>query len=505
MTEGRTVTSVGLLKVRGPHDGGHRRGVAPLATAATSLTAGRTGPMRFLPRPANARGGEKQPVLVTAAEMRGEEARTGQVFGGVKIFGFDRGMDDEISEPPDDVCGESTTFSEPRNTVVSPEFDVTSDSKNLINELPDDILISILSRLSLKQAAQTTILSRRWVKLWTLTRRLVFEDPKFNSKSLEAIRQNISSRVNRTLLSHQGNLISWVNKTLLSHLGMTLDEFTVCSDLDAGTCLPDIDKWIVFALEKRARCLCLGFDCLSSKYTLTTRFLAGQAICFLEVVRLSSLQVSEEVVEHILSACPLLRLLRLEDSESLARLRVSSPVPNLKTLEIMDCPLEYIEISSATSLVSFSYSGQRPKGTITNVPNLVEASIGGACADFVVNNSCHFSGFLSRMETLDLNLKFEVSWPSWHEVYRDRVEEMEAEPEHEHLKVIEFVGFQGGVVEVELLLCLMGRAVSLKSLIIHPSFEHLFHVKMRCEKATAVAKKLKTRLPPGAELVIIHP
>ncbi|CAA0808780.1 Unknown protein [Striga hermonthica] len=378
--------------------------------------------------------------------------------------------DDEISEPPDDVCGERTTFSEPRNTVVSPEFDVTGDLENLIDELPDDILISILSRLSLKQAAQSTILSRRWVKLWTLTRRLVFEDPKFNSKSLEALRQNFISRVNNTLLSHQGNFISWVNNTLLSHQGMTLDEFTVCFDLDAGTCVPDIDKWIVFALEKRARCLCLGFDCLSSKYTLTTRFLACQAICFLEVVRLSSLQVSEEVVEHILSACPLLRLLRLEDSESLARLRRSEA-----------------------------------KGIYYNVPNLVEASVGGECADFVVDSSCHFSGFLSRMGTLDLNLEFKVSWPFWHEVYRDRVEEMEAEPEHEHLKVIEFVGFQGGVVEVELLLCLMGRAVSLKSLIIHPSFEHLFHVKMRCEKATAVAKQLKTRLPPGAELVIIHP
>ncbi|GER52321.1 F-box family-6 [Striga asiatica] len=447
---------------------------------------------------------------------------------------------DEISEPPDDVCGESNAFSEPPNTVVSPEFDVTSDSENLIDELPDDILISILSRLSLKQAAVTTILSRRWVKLWTLTRRLVFEGPKkfknVNSESVEAKRQNF---------------ISWVNNTLLSHQGTTLDEFTVCFDLDGGTCVPDIDRWIIFALEKRSRCLCLEFDILSSKYTLTTRFLTSQAICFLEVVRLSSLQVSEEAVEHILSACPLLRLLRLEDSESLARLRISSPVPNLKILEIMECPLEYIEISSATSLLSFSYSGQRPKGTITNVPNLVEASIGGDCAEFVVDNSCHFSGFLSGMETLELDLEFKrfksfpelpsmknlkrlelhlcgyfvesllfcadiletscllqrltlkVSWPSHYEVYkRERVEEMEAEPEHEHLKVIEFVGFQGGVVEVELLLCLMDRAVSLKSLIIHPSF-NLCYTRIHCDKATAVAKQLKTRLPPGAELVIL--
>ncbi|GAB2284568.1 hypothetical protein Dimus_019023 [Dionaea muscipula] len=37
-----------------------------------------------------------------------------------------------------------------------------------ISELPDEVLFSILSRLSLQEAARTTVLSRRWRYVWKL-------------------------------------------------------------------------------------------------------------------------------------------------------------------------------------------------------------------------------------------------------------------------------------------------------------------------------------------------
>lgn len=36
-----------------------------------------------------------------------------------------------------------------------------------INELPDDILVSIISNLKMEEAMRTSILSHRWTKLWT--------------------------------------------------------------------------------------------------------------------------------------------------------------------------------------------------------------------------------------------------------------------------------------------------------------------------------------------------
>ena len=55
------------------------------------------------------------------------------------------------------------------------------DQYNLVDrliELPDDVLVSMLSPLSLREAATTSILSRRWRYVWAFTMSLDF-DAKF--------------------------------------------------------------------------------------------------------------------------------------------------------------------------------------------------------------------------------------------------------------------------------------------------------------------------------------
>ncbi|XP_028068762.1 putative F-box/LRR-repeat protein At3g58880 isoform X8 [Camellia sinensis] len=47
--------------------------------------------------------------------------------------------------------------------------------KDLISYLPDGILVSILSRLEIEQAARTSALARRWRYLWTFTSSLIFK------------------------------------------------------------------------------------------------------------------------------------------------------------------------------------------------------------------------------------------------------------------------------------------------------------------------------------------
>ncbi|KAK9036443.1 hypothetical protein V6N11_078444 [Hibiscus sabdariffa] len=48
------------------------------------------------------------------------------------------------------------------------------DSGDRISGLPDDVLVSILSRLPFKVATTTSLLSRRWRRAWTLVPRLDF-------------------------------------------------------------------------------------------------------------------------------------------------------------------------------------------------------------------------------------------------------------------------------------------------------------------------------------------
>ncbi|OMO68348.1 hypothetical protein COLO4_29714 [Corchorus olitorius] len=398
---------------------------------------------------------------------------------------------------------------------------------NLIDALPNDILVSILSLLNSEEVARTSILSHRW------------------------------------------RFINWVNNTLKSHQGTTIDEFTVCFvvdvDVDEGSyCKPDINGWIIFAFEKKVRSLHLDFKKSWENYnpwenyTLTTQFLSNYTIGSLEVLRLIDVEVTGEVVEYILSACPLLEVLRIEGSESLAQLNVSGPSLKLKSLEIIHClELEYIEISSVPNLMSLTYFGEIVIGVVKDVPNLIKASISGFFASHFMKKNCHYSGLLSQLKTLVLDLsmeqicrsssklpklknlkhlelvldgedfhslvccvKFLKMSPFLHRLtlkvenlgrFRKFREVNEEEPEkaHRHLKLIEFIGFVGLAVDMELILCLLKSAVSLKRLTIVPCTKYYFGAVIPTKDAELIsaarrrAKKLETRLPPSAELVIL--
>ncbi|XVF76209.1 hypothetical protein PTKIN_Ptkin13bG0248200 [Pterospermum kingtungense] len=363
--------------------------------------------------------------------------------------------------------------------------------ENLINELPDHILVSILSLLNLKEAARTSILSRRWVYLWTYTRRLVFEDPQV-VKSPEVA---------------SSGFINWVNSILKFYQGTTLDEFTVCFDLDEQSCKLDIDSWIIFALEKRAQCLHLNFRLLDGyfhmgSYTLTTQFLSNCTINSLKVLRLISVEVSGEVVEYILSACPLLELLCVKTSLSLWGRRPIANINNVPNLVEFSWLLSQLE--TLVPDIKFERFRRFPKFPKLNNLKHLEMLLDGyharsllSCAKLVESFSL-LQRFTLKVSNLYSNLyRFQ---------YRS-VKEQEPKPVLQHLKVIEFIGFAGCVVEVELLLCLLGRAVSLKRLMIDPCS---YTCGMRFDRGPELllaarnrAKQLKTRLPPGAELVIL--
>ncbi|PQP97264.1 F-box/FBD/LRR-repeat protein [Prunus yedoensis var. nudiflora] len=90
-----------------------------------------------------------------------------------------------------------------------------------ISELPDEILVSILSLLSLKEAATTSILSKRWQHLWASTMTLNF-DAKLDlgSSNLRHFR-GLQSEI-RYQESHR--YINWVNRVLDQHKGPQLND-----------------------------------------------------------------------------------------------------------------------------------------------------------------------------------------------------------------------------------------------------------------------------------------
>ncbi|GMP74367.1 hypothetical protein CsSME_00031805 [Camellia sinensis var. sinensis] len=97
-------------------------------------------------------------------------------------------------------------------------------------------------------------------------------------------------------------------------------------------------------------------------------------------------------------------------SRSLVNLKIDGP-QKLKYLELRYCfSLQNLEIL-ATNLISFKYHGPYMiNNPVKNVPLLSEVSIGGCyCTDLVCLTFYCFSGVLSQLETLVLDLDSLVS------------------------------------------------------------------------------------------------
>ncbi|KAA8534056.1 hypothetical protein F0562_031573 [Nyssa sinensis] len=296
------------------------------------------------------------------------------------------------------------------------------NSDDRISQLPDDIIISILSRLPLKEAVFTSVLSRRWRYLWTCITGLSFD----SDEALDKIATEPKSRN-----GERPKYINWVNRVMRQHTGPTIDEFRICFDLDR-TSKCAIDRWIKFAVAKRVQKLELDLlengESLrqpSRNYTFPYKlvgpakgsslkhpssilpgvspstFAGFKSIKFLSF---KCVNVSGEVFEYFLSNCPVLQYLSIHGSGDLVNVRVAGPTLMLKYLEIVFClGIETIEICD-TNLISFSYLGPGINLLLSNVPMLDEISIGEGFSGFENNVFYQISCCLSHLEILTLDI-----------------------------------------------------------------------------------------------------
>lgn len=295
-----------------------------------------------------------------------------------------------------------------------------------ISELPDEILVCILSLLTLKEAARTSVLSSRWMNLWKYTSRLHFDAPK----SLDRIAKNRKLLINEERLKY----VHWVNHVLDLHKG-SLDEFKLDFDLDISS-QNEIDRWLEYAFKKGVQSLELYllfegilchnfFECynfpdhllnlnggLSEAQPLHMNSSAHglpKLVAFgsLRALCLKGVNVTGEVIEYFLHTCHFLERLVVLSANKLVNLQVSGPslmlkylkidfCHKLKSLKICDCGLVSLAICQVESLV------------LRNVPTLAKLTIAGRSPSFwsiVLSQVSHFVSQLERLKLRDLKPK----------------------------------------------------------------------------------------------------
>ncbi|XP_062079495.1 putative F-box protein At3g29830 [Humulus lupulus] len=288
------------------------------------------------------------------------------------------------------------------------------DHDDRISKLPDDILVLIINCLSLRDAARTSVLSRRWKNQWTLISGTMEFDASTTMEDMRWLRKERSFERPR--------YANWVNRVMARHMSSKLDELKICFDLDNSFSI-DINNWVGFAAVKEVKKLNLGFPgrwggmlrnpyCLSIS-TLSNRMgqkLNSEAFSSLTDLNLSFVNVNDEVVEYFLAKSPNLVNLCIKGSNSLVKVKVSEsdPVLNLKSLKILECPLIKLINISTPKLVSFGYDGPLIDMPFKKVPHLSEVYFGGNNTISLANQSKELFGYFSMLKILKLDMSSSV-------------------------------------------------------------------------------------------------
>ncbi|KAK3015411.1 hypothetical protein RJ639_007483 [Escallonia herrerae] len=251
------------------------------------------------------------------------------------------------------------------------------------SDLPQSIIETILTKLPLRDAVRTSILSTKWRYKWATITQLAFDDKCVTPSHDRAVAEI--------------NLVKFVSRFLFLHDG-PIHKFTLSTSYLQNT--PEIDQWLLFLSRKDIKELVLEFgegelfrvpSCLFTCRTLARLELVRcefdppptfRGFLSLKYLNLQQVLVAPEVVESLISSCPLLESLTLSYSDSLA---LTVRAPNLKYLIL---------------------EGEFKDICLENTPLLVAISVAMYMTDdiaehFEHSSSCNFEKFLGGVPCLE--------------------------------------------------------------------------------------------------------
>ncbi|WMV15015.1 hypothetical protein MTR67_008400 [Solanum verrucosum] len=228
------------------------------------------------------------------------------------------------------------------------KIETESDETGLIDrisQLPDALIVQILSRLSITDAFRTIILSKHWQYFWTSIDKLVYDNEEFSHSDSSMLHKFISLTDNvLPLLSS-----SSIKKCSLNFMFEHVDDVSY---------FPVIDKWLEFAVNKKVEGLCLNIsydtDAIEhdQPYSLPEVFCSSSSIlklkcqncrilddCVLNWISLKSLTlenllIRDEHIKQIMSNCHQLESFNLFGFCGFNRLHMTSP--KCKRLKLID-------------------------------------------------------------------------------------------------------------------------------------------------------------------------
>lgn len=421
--------------------------------------------------------------------------------------------------------------------------------KDCISELPDDVLVAILSRLKLKEAARTSVLSKRWRYLWAFSQGILEFDVS-DFRSLEVS----------------------VNNFLNSHRAPTLDELRI-RFITLGVYWwhfgGQFYSWTNVVIGKRVKKLVLDFRNSGFYPSEYDHSLGSSSFSSLVSLHMTHNNASPLLIPYFLSNSPLLEELCVAGSCHLDHLRICGSSLKLKHLDLRYDRIQILEIS-APNLESFQYHEsfhshelflyhesfwnpeyeERTSIFFYDVPRLTHVSFRGRyCNKLLAENLLDLSSFVTQLKSLVLvisgkhkfmrnfsqfptmeNLEYlqlslskdtdesfliyfclleaspslrrsslKLGWSNYGDIKLEftRSPEFTRRPKHQCLEVLQIVGFREDYNHDKLVIHLAEYAPFLEKIIIDPNRYGCADISIH------QAQKLQSSLPPSVELEIL--
>ncbi|ESQ47067.1 hypothetical protein EUTSA_v10028237mg, partial [Eutrema salsugineum] len=265
-----------------------------------------------------------------------------------------------------------------------------------LSDLPDDLLVKILSYLPTKVAVSTSVLSKRWQFLWMWLPNLEYSNSNdYSSRDYpeSATLREIFDRMRSTTLRE------FVDKNLPLHRAPVIESLRL--DLRYRSIKPAVLKrWVEISVSRNVRELEVSYDSKSknifpgSFYTCASLVIlklgfvnlmdvpSTGSLCSLKTLKLQYLEYANQgSLQRLLSICPVLEELSVHFSgEGECVKEFTIIVPSLRSLSLLipNCGNIGGYVIDAPSLTYFKLEDRYAKehyAKITNVPNLREAYV----------------------------------------------------------------------------------------------------------------------------------
>ncbi|KAK9284851.1 hypothetical protein L1049_024031 [Liquidambar formosana] len=307
-----------------------------------------------------------------------------------------------------------------------------------ISELPDDILSLIILNFTPRDAANASVLSRKWRRLCALCTPYLDFDwyTMFRGLNNSAIWWNGQIDLCQ---QYKDLFVRGVNQFIQFYNGAEVLMFQVsfCLNRDSSS---DIDRWVSFAASRGVKGLVLNLSCF--KFILPENRNKGNELYIFHPALLSQGQVSKlnylwlhscilgegltdqfislkvlklvnvslrDQVQRVLSCCSVLNSITLADCSLPVNLCIPGSLHCLNSLEITSCiGVQKIELF-ASSLTSFKYYGYLIEFSFSQVPNLEKVYLGAENVDEVHKIFSQIAKDLPLVKTLSF-LFASASW-----------------------------------------------------------------------------------------------